>query len=719
MNSDKPTILIVEDDDVAIAFYTVVLQENKIGSLKICQDSRDVMPLLAEKHVSAILLDLNMPHITGQELLKQIKAQYPEIPIIVITGVEDVEVAVECMKMGAFDFLVKPIENNRLLTVARHAIRQRSISEELLDSRESYLALSETTMDAILQIDEDFKIEFVNAAVQSIFGYNREELLHQHFKVLFPEAEFKRCVPAMEALFLADKAKHEPSSLENTMEILGQKKQGEIIPLEISFGKSKSLHRTIITYIIRDTTQRKNTERKLRYLAYHDKLTQLGNRDLFNLSLSEYLSEATRCENRIGALLFLDLDGFKKVNDTLGHDIGDRILVECSRRLSDCLRKSDHIYRFENESLQTTSANEDFFRFGGDEFVLILTSLRTPTAAATVARKIIQAVGHPYSVEGSESIRKINLGVSVGIAVIPNDGIDATSLVSSADVAMYKAKEQGNQFAFFTKDMNNQAAERLMIEDGLRKSFGERELSLYYQPLVNQEGKILGAEALLRWQDEDGKFISPAKFIPIAEETGLIVPIGEWIMNTAFAFLHTCNNNRHPDFFISVNFSAKQFDQPQLVERITAIVKRTHVNPANIRIEVTESYIMNDPNNAITKMQSMKENNPGIRIAIDDFGTGYSSLGYLSKFPIDILKIDQSFITDLSDEINIKITNTIINLAHNLNLQTVAEGVETEEHLNLLSSMNCDIYQGYFFSKPVPAEDMCKLIKLHTLPQAN
>jgi predicted signal transduction protein with EAL and GGDEF domain len=503
------------------------------------------------------------------------------------------------------------------------------------------------------------------------------------------------------------------------MQILGQKKQGEIIPLEISFGKSKSLRRAIITCIIRDITQRKNTERKLRYLAYHDKLTQLGNRDLFNLSLNEYLSEAIRYENRIGALLFLDLDGFKKVNDTLGHDIGDRILVECSRRLHDCLRKSDHIYRFEDESMQTTSANEDLFRFGGDEFVLILTSLRTPTAAATVARKIIQAVGQPYSVEGSESIRKIKLGVSVGIAVIPNDGIDATSLVSSADVAMYKAKEQGNQFAFFTKDMNNQAAERLMLEDGLRQALDKSELSLYYQPLVNQEGKIIGAEALLRWQDASGRFISPAKFIPVAEEAGLIVPIGEWIMNTACSFLHTCNSNGHPDFYISVNLSAKQFDQPQLVERITATVKRTRVNPANIRVEVTESYIMNDPKSAITKMQSMKENNTGIRIAIDDFGTGYSSLGYLSKFPVDILKIDQSFITDLSDESNIKITNTIINLAHSLNLQTVAEGVETEEHLKLLRSMNCDIFQGYYFSKPVPAEDMCKLIERHTLPQAN
>ena len=716
MDSDKPTILIVEDDDVAIAFYTVVLQENKIGSLKICQDSRDVMPLLAEQHVSAILLDLNMPHLKGQELLKQVKVKHLEIPVIVITGVESVEVAVECMKIGAFDFLSKPVEKNRLVTVVRHAIRQRNIFEALLDSQESYLALSEITTDAILQINEGFKIEFANAAVRSIFEHKREELLNQHFKVLFPEAEYKRFVPALQAFFLVDKVMQERSSLENTMEIIGRTKQGEIIPLEISFGKSKSLRRPIVTCIIREITQRKNTERKLEYLAYHDKLTQLGNRDLFNRSLSGYLAEAIRYENRIGALLFLDLDGFKKVNDTLGHDIGDRILVECSRRLRDCLRKSDHIYRFKDESTRTTSADEDLFRFGGDEFVLILTNLRTPTAAATVARKIIQAVGQPYSVEGSESITKINLGVSVGIAVIPDDGIDATILVSSADVAMYKAKEQGNQFAFFTKDMNTRAAERLMLEDGLRQAFGKRELSLYYQPLVNQEGTILGAEALLRWQDESGSFISPARFIPVAEETGLIEPMGEWTMNTACDFLHTCNGNGHPDFYISVNLSAKQFDQQQLVERITATAKRTCVNPSNIILEVTESCIMGDPESAIAKMHSIKENNLGIRIAIDDFGTGYSSLGYLSKFPVDILKIDQSFIANLSDENNIKIVDTIIALAHSLNLKTVAEGVATEDHLELLSSKNCDAFQGYYFGAPVPAEEMCRLLEQHTLP---
>jgi diguanylate cyclase (GGDEF)-like protein len=540
-------------------------------------------------------------------------------------------------------------------------------------------------------------------------------MLQGNFQMLFAEAAFNRFFSALEAYVGQDDAEFGGARPDGPLEVLGKNKYGDIIPLEISVAKSNALSQAIVTCIIRDIAQRKTTERKLKFLAYHDKLTQLGNRDLFNNTLNEYLEEVIRYKDRIGALLFLDLDGFKKVNDTLGHDIGDRILVECSRRLRDCLRKSDHIYRADEDEAGARS-KEDLFRFGGDEFILLLSRLRDQAAAATVARKVIQTVGQPYNIEGVESIRNVKLGVSVGIAVIPDDGLEATVLVSRADVAMYKAKEKRNTFAFFKKDMNNQAAEKLMLEDRLRQAFGKGQLQLYYQPLVSRDGTIQGAEALLRWQDESGQFISPGKFIPIAEETGLILPMGDWILNAACDFLRSCNNDGHPDFYVSVNLSARQFDQHHLVERITSTVNRTRVKPANITIEVTESYIMSDPEGSIEKMLSMKENNPGIRIAIDDFGTGYSSLGYLSTFPVDILKIDQSFIAELSDRSNAKIVNTIIGLAHSLNLKTVAEGVETVEHLELLASKDCDLYQGYYFGAPSPMEQMVGFLKRGTLP---
>jgi PAS domain S-box-containing protein len=719
VNSQESKILIIDDEDVAAAFYTAVFKYYNFSNYKICRDSRQVMKMLGRERFSAVLLDLNMPHIGGQELLSNIKQEYPGIPVVVITGEDNVDTAVECMKRGAYDFLAKPVEKNRLLTVIKHALHFQSMHDELQASRESYWALSETTTDVILQINEDFNIQFANTAVQSIFGYSREEVIRGDFKILFPPPVYNRYVSEFRKYFFIDNPHRKKTQLENTIEVLGQTKNREIIPLEISFGNSKSVgnHR-IVTCIVRDITQRKNTERKLRFLAYHDKLTNLGNRDLFSISLSDFLENVKRYPENIGALLFLDLDGFKKVNDTLGHDIGDKILVECSRRLADCLRKSDHVYRFREEMKMATGAPEDLFRFGGDEFIILLTNLTKTTDAAVVAQKIIDTVVKPYNVEGYPAIAKINLGVSVGIALIPADGTDANNLISSADVAMYKAKELGNRYVFFTREMNNMATERLMLEDGLRSAFDRGELTLHYQPLVDPEGKILGMEALLRWPDGQGGFVPPGKFIPIAEENGLILPMGDWVLKTACEYLRSCNDSGYGNLYLAVNFSPKQFEQDHLVEKISSTIRNTPVNPENIKIEVTESYIMKYPENAIAKMSEIKNNNIGIRIAIDDFGTGYSSLSNLTNFPIDILKIDQSFVIHLDARHNTKIINTIITMAHSLDLEIVAEGVETEEQLRYLREKNCHVFQGYYFSKPVPAEEMTALLKYRRLPAA-
>jgi len=717
MDAQAPKILIIDDEEVAAAFYTAVFKYYDFSNYTICRDSRKVMDLLGSESFSAVLLDLNMPHIGGQEILSRIKNDYPGLPVVVITGEDNVDTAVECMKRGAYDFLAKPVEKNRLITVIKHALHFQSMHDELQASRESYWALSETTTDAILQINEDFKIQFANTAVESIFDYKRKEILHGDFKILFPPPVYSRYEAVFRKYFYIDNPHRKKTQLENTIEVLGQNKEKEIIPLEISFGNSKSVgnHR-IVTCIVRDITQRKNTERKLRFLAYHDKLTNLGNRDLFAISLNDFLNNVERYHNNIGALLFLDLDGFKKVNDTLGHDIGDKILVECSRRLADCLRKSDHVYRFREEMKMATGAPEDLFRFGGDEFVILLTNLTQTTDAAIVAQKIISTVKKPYNVEGYPTIANINLGVSVGIALVPADGTDANTLISSADVAMYKAKELGNRYVFFTREMNTMATERLMLEDGLRSAFEQEQLTLHYQPLVDPAGKIIGMEALLRWPDGQGGFVPPAKFIPIAEENGLILPIGDWVLKSACEYLRSCNSKGYQDLYLTVNLSAKQFEQDHLVDKICNTIKSAQINPENLKIEVTESYIMKHPENAIAKMEEIKRKNVGIRIAIDDFGTGYSSLSYLTTFPIDILKIDQSFVIHLDVRQNTKIINTIITMAHSLDLEIVAEGVETETQLRYLREKNCHAFQGFYFSKPRPADQMTKLLKCRFLP---
>jgi PAS domain S-box-containing protein len=595
--------------------------------------------------------------------------------------------------------------------------RAPGMAEELEALRSSYWALSETVSDPILQIDDQFRIVFANSAVQRVFGYNREELLRQSFAMLFPSSVYERYLDAFKKYFIIDLADRDSSSLETSVEVLGQNKRKEIVPLELSFGNSKSVRGTrVLTCIVRDITQRKMAERKLRFLAYHDKLTELGNRDLFYVTLNQFLRSVKRYQDSLGALLFLDLDGFKKVNDTLGHNIGDRVLCECARRLSSCLRESDQVYRFSSEVETGQTPQEDLFRFGGDEFVILLTRLNQQTDAGVVAQKIIDALRSPFKLHDVKDAGNIEVGVSIGIALIPGDGTDAMSLIRSADVAMYKAKEQHNKYIFFTAELNAKASERVSLESGLRGALEKGEFELYYQPIVNAFGAIEGAEALLRWRMGEGEFIPPSRFIPVAEETGLILPLGDWVLEKACSDLKMWNDSGHPDFYVSVNLSAKQFVQEDLVGKLGAVISSSGVEPKNLKIEMTETSLMRDPELARRKMEQIKTRNAGLRIAIDDFGTGYSSLSYLSDFPVDLLKIDRSFVLNFRREQNARIINTIIALARNLHMDVVAEGVETVDQYRYLSSRDCRSFQGFYFGKPVCAEEMTRLLREGKVP---
>lgn len=606
---------------------------------------------------------------------------------------------------------------NNIIAFARDLTSYKKIFRELKASRDSYWALSETTSDAILQINDDFTIQFANTAIKSIFGYSSNELKGKRFSLLFPPPVYKRHQDTFKKYFIIDDKDRKAKSLTNIIEILGQTRKGEIIPLEISFGNSRSVAGTrILTCIVRDITERKKTERKLKYLAYHDRLTDLGNRDFFNISLVNFLSLVKRSEDTMGALLFLDLDGFKKVNDTLGHNIGDMILMECARRLSNCLRESDIVYRFSDDDNYPAKSKEDLFRFGGDEFVILLTNLQKPTDAAVVAQKIIDTVKRPYFVKEYKTISRINLGVSIGIAMIPANGNDPTSLISSADVAMYKAKELGNRYMYFTQEMNTCATERLLIENGIRNALENNIFELHYQPLVADDGTIKGIEALIRWPHAERGYIPPDEFIPIAEETGLIIPLGDWVFETACRQLKKWHDHGFTDIDMSINLSLRQFNHEKIIEKLTKIIDKTGINPAKLKIEITESSIMKNPAEARAIMEKIKKNKAGVRIAIDDFGTGYSSLSHLSQFPVDIIKIDRSFVMNLNNPTNEKIINTIIALALSMDIELVAEGVETQAQFEYLSSKKCHTFQGYYFGKAVPAEQMSQLLSRGSLP---
>ncbi len=579
---------------------------------------------------------------------------------------------------------------------------QEALRKELAAIQENYTTLADTVTEAIIQIDHSFTVFFTNTSTKSIFGYDPEELRGKNISLLFPETRVANYQSQIEKYFFIDSEDRRVSGLGNSIELLGRRKSGDVFPLEISLGNSKGVgDNRILTCILRDITARKNDERKLRFLAYHDQLTALGNRDRLNQSLSQLIAEIQRQPDRKAAILFLDLDGFKKVNDSLGHEMGDAILKETARRLTNSLRQDDQIYRLQDR---------DIFRLGGDEFTILLPYLKRPEDAAIVAKRIIDKILEPYEIAGYGPITNISMGVSVGIALIPDDGMDQNTVLRNADAAMYKAKETGNHYAFFHKDMNSKAMERLMIEEGLRTSLAANEFDICYQPICRGNGTVVGLEALLRWKNAEGENVPPDRFVPIAEDAGLIPGIGRLVLETACFHLRHLHNSGLMDLFVSVNLSVKQLEQQDLPKMVKEIIRKSGIQPNHLTLELTETAIMKVPHRASSVLKELCKSNPGIGIAVDDFGTGYSSLSYLSQFPVGILKIDRDFVMNMAEASNTKIVNSVVSLGHSLDMSIIAEGVETEYQLSHLEERECDLYQGFYFAKPLPYGDVTSFI---------
>lgn len=596
-------------------------------------------------------------------------------------------------------------DTKRLFVSVKDVSYRKEIEKALLASRENYRVLAETATDAIIQIKNDFIIHFANSAVKKIFAYKKEEVENRNIGILFPASRYKNYKKLFSKYFFIDDIHRKDTGLQSSIEVLGLRKDGEVLPLEISFGNSSGVgDKRILTCIIRDIAFRKKAERRLKYLAYHDKLTSLGNRDRLSENLDQVLQEMQRDKSRKAALLFLDLDGFKKVNDSLGHEMGDIILKETARRLSDCLRSEDQVYRIQME---------DIYRLGGDEFTLLLPHIRRSEDAAIVATRIIDRILEPFMIKGYGSITNVNMGVSIGIALIPDDGADKNTLLRNADTAMYNAKEQGNTYMFFTREMNNRALDRLMMEEGLRSSLGSGDFSVHYQPIVDENGTIKALEALIRWTHPEMGFIPPDRFIGIAEDTRLILPIGKWVMETACRSLKKLHLLGNSDLYMSINISTLQLEREDLAANVKAILEKFKLDPTSLTLELTETGVMTYPETAIRKMKLLLEVNKGLRIAIDDFGTGYSSLSYLSKFPVKNLKIDKSFVGNMDDSNNIKIINSILSLGQNLGLNIIAEGVEEKSQLEYLAKRGCHYFQGYYFYKPLRFDDLVEELRNH------
>jgi diguanylate cyclase (GGDEF)-like protein/PAS domain S-box-containing protein len=555
----------------------------------------------------------------------------------------------------------------------------RDIEEQLHAGRELSLVAQvfANSLEGILITDESGLIVRVNRAFTDTTGYTEAEVIGQKPSLLRSgldeETLFERIRPR-----LAEGGHWQG-------ELLNRRRDGSVFPASVSISAVVDSNGDSIGLItsFRDISESKGSEERIRHLAYYDVLTGLPNRSLFNDRLQQEMQRAQR-GNRLLALLFLDLDRFKEVNDSMGHDIGDQLLKQVAERLQQCVRADDTVARM-----------------GGDEFTIILGDLpsrtRAVSAAISVAEKIMQMLAMPFSLVG----RELFLSTSIGIAVCPYDGEEAPLLLRNADTAMYHAKERGkNNFQFYAESMNARSAERLDLQSAMHRAVIDEQFELRYQPIVSlTDGRLIGAEVLLRWRHPQKGLIAPADFVPIAEESGLIVPIGAWVLEQACRQFAQWQRQGLLLERLAVNLSARQFSDGDLAGTVIRALDGSGMRADQLELELTESILMDDVGHSLGQLQDLSV--MGVRIAIDDFGTGYSSLNYLKQFPLDCLKIDRSFVRELAEVQDQRIVQAIIALARSFELEVLAEGIENQRQLEILKRLGCDNAQGFYFSQPL------------------
>jgi diguanylate cyclase (GGDEF)-like protein/PAS domain S-box-containing protein len=587
------------------------------------------------------------------------------------------------------EIMLSPLESAEgiLVTAAIRDISVRKAAEKHLAQMESrYRGLLEAAPDAMVVVNQRGEIVLLNVQAEKQFGYRRDELIGQKVKNIIPEGFAERLIA--DALRSTEDALSQ--QIGTGIELTGRRRDGSEFPIEIMLSPLESAEEILVTAAIRDITTRRKAEAQMIHSSEHDFLTGLPNRMLLNDRVNQAIRLAGRYRRKV-AVLFLDLDGFKHINDSLGHPVGDKLLQSIAKRLLDCVRGSDTVSRQ-----------------GGDEFVVLLSEEEHSEDASMTVRRMLQAVAEAHSVDQHD----LHVTSCVGVSVYPDDGLDAETLIKNADTAMYQAKENGPQtYQFFKPAMNVRAVERQAIEEMLRRALERQEFALHYQPKINlKTGEISGAEALLRWTHPTRGPISPTRFIPVAEDCGLILQIGNWVLHEACKQARAWVDAGLPLGTMAVNISAMQLRDENFVESVFAILKDTGLNPSSLELELTESVLMKHAESAASILKALRAR--GVQLAVDDFGTGYSSLSYLRKFPIDTLKIDQSFvgqITTVPDETII--VSAVIGMGRSLKLRVIAEGVETQEQLAFLQAQQCDEAQGYLFSRPVLPQQFAKLLK--------
>lgn len=685
-------ILLIEDNpgDARLLREMVNEQGERETEFTHVQTMAEAEKYLKEWKFDIILLDLGLPDASGLDAVRKAHAAAPHTPLVVLTGLDDETLAGKALQDGAQDYLIKgQIEARGLVRALRYAVERKTMEEALFIEKERAQVTLNCIGDGVVCTDIAGIITFVNLVAEVMTGWSYQEalglLMSDVFKIL--DATTREPIPnPMELAVGLDRTVHLPS---NSILI---RRDGFEIPIEDSVAPIHDREglATGAVIVFRDVSVARAMAQQMTHSAQHDFLTGLPNRMLLNDRVSRAILHAPRHLKKV-ALLFLDLDGFKHINDSLGHPIGDKLLQSIGKRLVECVRSSDTVSRQ-----------------GGDEFVVLLSEMEHPEDAAITARRMLHSVAEAHSIND----RDLHITTSIGVSVFPDDGTDAETLIKNADTAMYQAKENGRQsYQFFKSGMNVRAVERQAIEESLRRALEHQEFALHYQPKINlKTGDITGAEALIRWTHPIRGMVAPSQFIPVAEDCGLILPIGIWVLREACKQAKAWMDEGLPLKTIAVNISGMQFRNDNFLHDVFTILAETGLDPRCLELELTESVLIKRADTAASVLQTLRAH--GVQIAVDDFGTGYSSLSYLTKFPIDALKIDQSFVRQISTTAgDATIVTAIISMGQSLNLRVVAEGVETQDELSFLQSHNCEEAQGYYFSRPVPAQKFAKLLE--------
>jgi diguanylate cyclase (GGDEF)-like protein/PAS domain S-box-containing protein len=639
--------------------------------------------------IDAIIVDLSLPDSSGIGTFDQLFAAAPHTPIMTLSTAEDESLAIEAVQRGAQGYLSKDYFESNLVSQALRNIIQRKTVEEAFykEKARAEIALNSIS-DAVICTDLSGNIDYLNIAAEKMTGWSREDARGRPIAEVFKLINGVTREPTPNPVDLVLQL-DQPMGLNADTVLI--RRDGSEAPIEDSASPIHDWNGQLtgVVIVFHDVSAAHAMTKKMAHLAQHDFLTNLPNRLLLNDRIAQAIALAKRRGTQL-AVLFLDLDNFKHTNDSLGHATGDKLLQSVTQRLIGCVRSSDTVSRQ-----------------GGDEFVILLTEGRDEHNAALTADKILGALAFPHSI----AKRNLHVTTSIGISVYPADGQDAETLIKNADTAMYHAKEKGrNNYQFFRNDMNIRAVERQFIEANLRRALEKQEFVLHYQPKVNLDtGAITGAEALLRWVHADWGMVLPGRFVPVAEDCGLIVPIGRWVLREACTQVKRWLDAGLVPGSIAINISALEFRQNNFFEGVRAILNDTGLEAPCLQLEITESVLMDDAESSISILQQLKD--MGVLLAMDDFGTGYSSLSYLKQFPIDVLKIDQSFVHDIGSAAdNGAIVSAVIGMGNSLNLRVVAEGIETQDQLAFLKARHCEEGQGYFFSQPLVAEQFAALL---------